>query len=83
MAEEKLIGKVTHYYGKLGVAIIELSEPLEVGQTIHFKGAHDDFTQEVTDLQYERQAIPEGKPGQQVGVKVQEKIHENDQVFLA
>ncbi len=83
MAEEKLIGKVTHYYGKLGVAIIELSEPLRLGQTIHFKGAHDDFTQEVTDLQYEHAAIEEGKAGQQVGVKVSQKVHENDQVFLA
>lgn len=82
MAEEKLIGKVIHYYGKLGVAIIELSEPLKVGQTVHFKGAHDDFTQEVSELQYEHQAIPEGKAGQQVGLKVTQKVHENDQVFL-
>ncbi len=82
MAEEKLIGKVTHYYGKLGVAIIELSDSLKVGETIHFKGAHDDFTQEVTDLQFEHQAIPEGKTGQQVGVKVDQKVHENDQVFV-
>ena len=82
MAEEKLIGKITHYYGKLEVAIIELAEALKVGQTVHFKGAHDDFTQEVKELQYEHAAIAEGKPGQQVGIKVDQKVHENDQVFV-
>lgn len=82
MAEEKLIGKINHYYGKLGVAIVDLSEALAVGQTIHVKGAHDDFTQEVRELEYEHEAIKEGKPGQQVGIKVDQKVHENDQVFL-
>jgi putative protease len=83
MAEEKLVGKIIHYYGKLGVVIIELSETLEVGKTIHIKGAHDDFTQEVKELQYEHQAITAGKAGQQVGLKVDQKIHENDEVYLA
>lgn len=82
MAEEKLIGKVTHFYGKLGVAIIELSGSLAVGQTIRFKGATDDLTQEVREIQYEHQPISEGKVGQQVGVKVEQKVHENDQVFV-
>lgn len=82
MAEEKLIGKIVHYYGKLGVAIIELSDTLAVGNTIHVKGAHDDFIQEVKELQYEHEAIPEAKSGQQVGIKVDQKVHENDQVFL-
>lgn len=83
MAEEKLIGKVKHYYGKLGVVIVELTDNLKVGDTIHFKGAHDDFTQEVGEMQYEHEAIQSAKAGQQVGIKVEGKVHENDQVFLA
>ncbi len=83
MAEEKLVGKITHYYGNLGVAIIELSDVLEVGQTVHIKGAHDDVTQEVTEMQYEHKPISKGKPKQQVGIKVSQKIHENDKVFVA
>ena len=82
MAEEQLVGKVTHYYGKLGVAIVELAAPLAVGQTIHVKGAHDDFTQVVSDMQFEHQAITAGKPGQQVGIKAEKPVHENDQVFI-
>ena len=82
MAEEKFIGKITHYYGNLGVAIIDLVDSLRIGQTIHIKGAHDDFEQEVKEIQYEHQAIEEGKPSQQVGIKVGQKVHENDQVFV-
>ena len=82
MAEEKLIGKVTHFFSKVAVAIVKLEEPLQVGQTIHLKGAHDDFTQEIKEMQYEHQAITDGKTGQEVGVKVDQKVHENDQVFL-
>lgn len=81
MSEEKLVGKITHYYGNLGVAVIELSDVLEVGQTVHIKGAHDDVTQEVAEMQYEHQQIQKGKPKQQVGLKVSQKIHENDQVY--
>lgn len=82
MAEEKLVGKITHFYDHLNVGIIELNDTLKVGQTIHIKGAHDDFTQEVGELQYEHASIPEGKPRQQVGLKVAQKVHENDQVFI-
>ena len=82
MAEEQLLGKVTHYYGKPGVAIIKQDAALKAGQTVHFKGASDDFTQEVSELQFEHQSIPEAKAGQEVGVKVSQKVHEHDQVFL-
>lgn len=83
MAEEKLIGKITHYYDKLGVAIILLSGKLSVGQSVHIVGAHDDFTQEITEMQYDHKSITDGKAKQEVGIKVSQKVHENDQVFLA
>ena len=82
MPEEKLIGKVTHYYGKLGVVIIALAAPLSIGQKVLFKGAHDDFSQTVSDMQYNHQAISQGDAGQEVGIKVEQKVHESDQVFL-
>jgi len=49
--EEKLIGKVTHYYGKIGVGIVELSGNLKVGDKIHLKGHSTDFEQEVDSIQ--------------------------------
>ena len=45
--EEKEVGKIIHYFRKISVGIIELTDTLRVGDTIHIKGTHDDFTQKV------------------------------------
>lgn len=82
MAEEKLIGKVVHYYDKAMVAIVALSAPLAVGQSVRFKGGKDDVVQEVRQLQLEHQDIQSGAAGQQVGLKVDQKVRDTDQVFL-
>lgn len=82
MAEEQLIGKIVHYYDQIGVAIIELNAALKIGQTVRIKGVHDDFTQTVNQMQFEHQDIQTGKKGQQIGIKVDQKVHENDQVFV-
>ncbi|MDD5644115.1 MAG: hypothetical protein PHO00_01540 [bacterium] len=79
--KEVEIGVITHYFGKLSVGIIKLSKPLTVGDKIHVKGAHDDFSQTVDSMQIEHEKVDEAKSGQQVGIKVLGKVHENDKVF--
>lgn len=79
---EKEIGKITHYFDRIGVGIVELSEILHVGDTVHIKGHSSDFTQNVDSMQIEHLTVPEGKPGDSVGIKVAQKIHPNDRVFL-
>ena len=81
MGEEILIGKVTHYYNNLGVGIIDLIAPIVRGQTVHFRGTHDDFLQEVKEMQYDHKEIEHGLPGQQVGLRVDQKVHKKDQVY--
>lgn len=78
---DKQIGKVAHYYDKIGVAIIELSGSLKVGQTLKFVGHDNEFTQDISSMQYEHQPIVEAKKGQSVGVKVDQKVKENDLVY--
>jgi hypothetical protein len=78
---ESLVGKVTHYFDRISVAVLELTEKLRVGDTVHFLGHSIDFTQKVTSLQIEHQNVPEAKPGQDVALKVTEKVHPNDSVF--
>jgi putative protease len=78
---EKEIGKITHYFGKPSVGIIELTDTLKVGDTIHIKGVHDDFSQPVESLQVDHKDAPEGLKGQSVGIKVQKKVHPHDKVF--
>lgn len=75
------IGQVTHYFDHVNVAAVTLTEPLRVGDTIHILGHSTDFQQKVTSLQIEHQAVNEAKPGDDVGMKVIQKVHAHDKVF--
>jgi translation initiation factor IF-2 len=80
MREEE-IGAITHYYQKLSVGIITLTDTLKVGDTIHIKGMHDDFTQKIDSMQIEHDTVTEASQGEQVGIKVTNRVHEHDKVF--
>lgn len=79
--EEKEIGKITHYYGHLNVGIVELSDTLKVGETIHIKGHSSDFNQLVDSIQIEHASVPEAKAKDVIGIKVSQKVHPNDKVY--
>jgi len=81
MPEEKVIGKITHYYGHLNVGIIELSDVLKTGETIHIKGHSSDFTQVIESMQVEHAEVSEAKAGDSIGIKVAQKVHPHDAVF--
>jgi translation elongation factor EF-1alpha len=75
------IGKVTHYFDRIGVAVLQLTGTIRVGDTIHFHGHSTDFKQKVDSLQIEHQSVPEGNPGQDVALKTTEKVRPNDSVL--
>jgi translation initiation factor IF-2 len=82
MAEEE-IGRVTHFFPKISVAVIEITAGrLKVGETIRIKGHTSDFTQTVESLQQEHQQVPEIAKGVSAGLKVKEHVREGDKVFL-
>lgn len=81
--EEKLIGKVTHYYGNLGVAIVKFNREVKTGETVHYKGAHTDLTQVLESMQFDHKDIASAKKGQEVGVKVKDKVREGDAVYIS
>ena len=81
MAEEE-IGKVTHYFGHVQVAAIEItSGTLRVGDTIHIRGHTSDFTQPVDSMQIEKESVEEATVGQNVGIRVAEHAREHDVVY--
>lgn len=82
MADEKLVGKITHYYNDIGVGIVELSDKLKVGDTVHIKGKAADFEQPVDSMQIEHDKIDEAKKGDVVGIKVQQKVKEGDEIYV-
>jgi len=79
---EKLIGEVSHYYGKINVAIIELKNDLKVGDEIHIVDLNTDFNQTVESMQIEHQPVNKAKKGQAIGLLVKEKVHEGAKVYL-
>ena len=81
MAEEKKIGKVTHYFTKIGVAIVNLGSELKVGDTIHIKGHTSDFTQPVDSMQIEHEQVEKAGKGKSIGLKVKEHVREGDVVY--
>jgi translation elongation factor EF-1alpha len=84
MEEENLgeeVGKVTHYFTKIGVAVVELSGNLKVGETIRIKGATTDFEQKVKSMQIEHEELQEAQAGQAIGMKVKEHVRESDIVY--
>lgn len=81
MSEEKLIGKITHYYSNIGVGIIELEDSISVGDRLHIKGASTDFEQQVDSMQIEHESVEKAEAGQVVGIKVAEKVRDGDLVY--
>ena len=75
-------GKVVHFFGKISVAAIDLTDTLKVGDTISVEGAHTQVTQTVESMQIEKESINEAKAGDAVGIRVKDKVREGDQVYL-
>ncbi len=78
---EEQIGKITHYFGKIDVGIIELTASFKVGDTIRIKGHSTDFTQTVTSMQIEHDDAQEAQAGDSIGIKVDRRVHEHDIVY--
>ena len=79
----KLIGKVVHFYDKLGVAIIDLkSGGLKVGEEVNFKKGDQEFTQKIESLQVDRESVDSVKKGDSFGVKVDKPTKVGTEVFL-
>ncbi len=79
--EKKLVGKVTHYFTNISVAVIELSDTLKIGDKIKIEGANTNFEQTVDSMQIEKQPVEEAKAGDAIGLKVKDRVRPNDKVF--
>ena len=76
-----LCGKVTHFFPKIGVAVIELSRELKLGERLSFEGATTDFMQPVESMQVDKKEVASAPRGQQIGVKVQGRARAGDSVY--
>lgn len=82
MTKEKEIGKITHYFPRINVAVIEAKAELKVGDKIHIKGKEADFEQPVDSMQVEHLAVEKVNAGEAAGMKVLNPVREGDLVYL-
>lgn len=80
----KLIGKVTHYFSNINVAVVDLLAPLGQGDEIRIVGGEStDFNQKVESMQVDHKEVNKAKKGDSVGLKVSEKVREGYSVYKA
>lgn len=79
--EGKLIGEITHYFGKIGVVVVKLEETLKVGDTIKIVGGGTEFTQTVESIQIEHEQVQKAGAGESVGLKVAQRAKEGYKVY--
>lgn len=76
------VGKVTHYYDKIGVAVVELDADIGKGDKIKFvRGGEDAFEQLVDSMQVEHEKIDSAKKGDVIGLKIDQPVKEGAEVF--
>lgn len=80
MADKK-IGKVVHCYDKIDVAIVDLTAALNKGDEIKFVGKAGECTQKAESIEIEHKKVSKAKKGDSIGIKVDNKVKEGDQVF--
>ncbi|MBI3115528.1 MAG: hypothetical protein HYZ09_03505 [Candidatus Kerfeldbacteria bacterium] len=80
---DKPIGQVTHYFPKVGVAVVKLTAGLKVGDTVKLVGHGAEFEQTVTSMQVDHEPVEKGKKGHEVAIKVDQPVHEKAELFKA
>jgi len=79
---KKEVGKVINFFEKPSVAVIKVSSKIKIGDKIHVKGVTSDFEQVIKSMQIEHKNIDSVDAGQNVGLKVLEKVRFNDVVYF-
>ncbi len=75
------IGKIIHYYDKIGVAVIKVLSPLKTGDRVKISGHDKEFEQIIVSMQAEHQNIDQAKKGDDVGVKLDQPARDGDEVY--
>ncbi len=78
---EVVIGKVNDFFARPVVAGIELTASLKVGDRIHIKGHTTDLEIAVNSMQINNVNVEQAKAGDNVGIKVSERVRRGDLVY--
>ena len=79
---EEQVAVIVKFFAKPSVAALEVTNGIiNVGDVLKYKGHTTDFTEEITSMEIDNQAVVEAKVGDLIGVKVKERVRENDKVY--
>lgn len=82
MSEETKVGTVQKFFAKPSVAAVNIEDgEVKVGDTLHFKGVTTDFEQKIDSMQVDHKDVDTAKKGDSIGIKVKDRVRENDEVF--
>lgn len=80
--KEKKVGKITHYFDKIKVVVVKLSDDLSIGETIRIVGGENtDFKQKIVSMELDGEKIKKAKKGKQIGIRVKDRAREGYKVF--
>ena len=80
-AEKKRVGRVSHFYNGINVAVVEVEAPLKVGDLITIEGSTTNIQQKIDSMQVNHKNIHEAKKGDSIGMRVSDRVRINDIVY--
>jgi len=80
---EKEVGKITHWYDKLGVAVLNLESALKVGDKVKVKKGEEEFEETISSMQVDHKDVSSAKKGDEVAVKFSQKAREGALIYKA
>jgi translation initiation factor IF-2 len=79
---EEQVAVIVKFFSKPSVAALQVTKGvIKVGDVLRYQGHTTDFTEEIKTMEIDNQAVEEAKAGELVGIKVKERVRENDKVF--
>jgi len=79
---EEQVAVIVKFFAKPSVAALEVtSGTLKRGDVLRYKGHTTDFTEEIISMEIDNQPVDEAKVGDLVGLKVKERVRENDKIY--
>lgn len=78
----KEVGKVSHWYDKIGVAVVTLTGPLKVGDQIKVRRGDQEFDADIISLQVDHKDVPSAKASEEVAIKLPQKAKEGSVIEI-
>jgi energy-coupling factor transporter ATP-binding protein EcfA2 len=76
-----LVGTVTNYLPKAGVAVVKVEQPFSVGDDLIIEGATTHIQMALESMELDRKKIAAAEPSVTVGIKVPDKVRSSDLVY--